>query len=34
MKNFVMKVLALLEMKDCSYSSVLSHYDLDMYLWY
>ena len=33
MKNFMMYVLKLFGMKGCS-SSVMSYYDLDMYMWY
>ena len=34
MKNMMMNILKFFNLKDCSNSSVLSHYDLNMYLWY
>ena len=34
MKNFMMNVLKYFSLKGCDSNSVLSHYDLNMYLWY
>ena len=34
MKNTIMNIFKLFSLKNCSNSSVLSHYDLGMYLWY
>ena len=34
MKNFMMNVMRFFRMKGCSSSSVMSYYDLDMYMWY
>ena len=34
MKNMIMNIFKFFSLKHCSSSSVLSHYDLGMYLWY
>ena len=34
MKNMIMNIFKFFSLKNCSNSSVLSHYDLGMFLWY